>query len=112
MIRGTLAATLLAVALLSPGAAPRAAPPPGDTGQGDPHEGDSERPRRTVAGYPGFRLSDWQIGGTASWTADGDPPAGNLELRRPASGSGPERTGSASGDRGNRARSEHDEAGQ
>jgi hypothetical protein len=112
MIRGTLSATFLAAALLSPGTAPLAAPAPGGTAQGEPVAHEVERPRRTVSGYPRFRLSDWQIGGTASWTADGDPPAGNHELHRPWAGSGPGRTGSESGERGDRAPLEHDETGQ
>ena len=42
-----------------------------------------QRPRRTVPGYPGLILEDQYVGGTSSWTADGDPPAGDRVSPRP-----------------------------
>jgi hypothetical protein len=40
--------------------------------------------RPAVPGFPGLYLNDRSYGGTSSWTAEGDPPAGDWFAPRPA----------------------------
>jgi hypothetical protein len=43
----------------------------------------SSRRRPEVPGFPGLYLNDRTYGGTASWTAEGNPPAGDWYAPRP-----------------------------
>jgi hypothetical protein len=50
-----------------------------DPGRRPTHECETARPhrQRSTPGYPGLVITDPWYGGTASWTHEGDPPAGD-----------------------------------